>query len=163
VVLFILNVPLSAETTFYDPPNPIRRPTCRHTAPHQEVALATLKQIVRMLERQRRELLDQLDGIDRAIAALGGAAIEAEEARPAVPDVPAGDTAGTVRPRHVKPRRVLSDAHKQALIAGKRKAREAHDVAKGLAREMPGDGFVPAIGTRGDRQAPRLIKGPIKK
>ena len=132
-------------------------------SPQQEVALATLKQIVRMIEGQRRELLDQLDGIDRAIAALGGAGTEAEEARPAASDVPAEGTAGTVQPRHVRARRVLSDAHKQALIAGKRKAREAHDVAKGLAREMPGDGFVPAIGTRGDRQAPRLIKGPVKK
>lgn len=131
--------------------------------PAQEVALATLKQIVRMLEGQRRELLEQIDGIDRAIAALGGAGAEAEEARPAASELPAEDTAGTVRPRHVRARRVLSDAHKQALIAGKRKAREAHDVAKGLAREMPGDGFVPAIGTRGDRQAPRLIKGPVKK
>ena len=125
--------------------------------------MATLKQIVRMLEGQRRELLDQLDGIDRAIAALGGAGTEAEEARPAASDVLAEDTAGTVLPRHVKARRVLSDAHKEALIAGKRKAREAHDVAKGLAREMPDDSFVPAIGTRGDRQTPRLIKGPVKK
>jgi hypothetical protein len=58
---------------------------------------------------------------------------------------------------------VLSDSHKQALIAGKRKAREAHDVAKGLAREMPDDAFVPAIGTRGDGQVPRLIKTPGKK
>jgi hypothetical protein len=131
--------------------------------PAQEVALATLKQIVRMLEGQRRELLEQIDGIDRAIAALGGAGTETEQARPASSDVSAGDTAGKVLPRHVKARRVLSDAHKQALITGKRKARAAHDVAKGLAREMPGDDFVPAIGTRGDHQAPRLIKGPVKK
>jgi hypothetical protein len=125
--------------------------------------LATLKQIVRMLEEQRRDLLDQLDGIDRAIAALGDAGIEAAEPRPAASGASVEDPAGTVQPRHVKARRVLTDAHKQALVAGKRRAREAQDVAKGLAREMPGDGFVPAIGTRGDRQAPRLIKGPIKK
>ena len=125
--------------------------------------MATLEQIVRMLEEQRRELLDQLDGINRAIAALGGTAIEAAEPRSAGSSVSVEDIAGTVQPRHVKARRVLTDAHKQALVAGKRRAREAHDVAKGIAREMPGDAFVPAIGTRGDRQPPRLVKTPVKK
>ena len=124
--------------------------------------MATLKQIVRMLEEQRRELLDQLDGIDRAIAALGAAGIQAAEPRPAGSAVSVEDVAGTVQPRHVKARRVLTDAHKQALVAGKRRAREAQDVAKGIAREMPGDSFVPAIGTRGDRQPPRLVKTPVK-
>ena len=124
--------------------------------------MATLKQIVGMLEEQRRELLDQLDGIDRAIAALGGAGIEAAEPGPAASGVSVEDTAGTVQPRQVKARRVLTDAHKQALVAGKRRAREAQDVAKGIAREMPDDAFVPAIGTRGD-QPPRLVKTPVKK
>ena len=125
--------------------------------------MARLKQIVRMLEAQRRELLDQLDAIDRAIAALGIAGTADAEARQASSVVPAEDTAGTVLPRQVKARRILTDAHKQALVAGRRRAREAHDVAKGLAREMPGDSFVPAIGTRGDRQPPRLVKRPVKK
>ena len=125
--------------------------------------MATLKQIVRMLEQQRRELLDQVDGIDKAIAALGSAGIEAAEPRPAGSGVSAEDTAGPVQPRHVKARRVLTDAHKQALVAGKRRARQSRDVAKGIAREMPGDAFVPAIGTRGDRQPPRLVKTPVKK
>jgi hypothetical protein len=125
--------------------------------------LATLKQIVRMLEAQRRELLDQLGAIDRAIAALGSAATEVEERHPAAPDVPAEHTAGTVMPTHVKARRVLSDSHKQALVAGNRKAREAKNVASGLAREMPDDGFVPAIGRRGDRQPPRLVKKAVEK
>src|SRR5688572_8647535 len=116
-----------------------------------------------MLEGQRRELMDQLDAIDRAIAALGGAGTEAAEAHPAASDVAAEDTAGAVLARHVKARRVLTDAHKQALLAGKRRAREARDVAKGIAREMPGDSFVPAIGTRGDRQPPRLVRRPVKK
>jgi len=126
--------------------------------------LATLKQILGMLEEQRRELLDQLDGIDRAIAALGGTVIEAAEPGPAASGVSVEDTAGTVQPTHVKARRVLTDAHKQALVAGKRRVRVAQEVAKGIAREMPGDAFVPAIGTRGDRQPPpRLIKTPVKK
>ena len=35
--------------------------------------------------------------------------------------------------------------------------------AKGLVREMPDDSFVPAIRTRGESQAPRLVKRPIQK
>ena len=126
--------------------------------------MTTLKHIVRMLEEQRRELLDQLAAVDRAIAALGGGGTEAAAAGPAAVDVPAEEIAGAVLPRHVKARRVLSDSHKQALIAGRRRAREARDVATGLAREMPDDAFVPAIGTRkADRQPPRLVKRPVKK
>jgi hypothetical protein len=124
--------------------------------------VATLKQIVRMLEEQRRQLLDQLGAVDSALAVLGSAATEASEARSAAPDAPA-DASATVLPTQVKARRVLSDSHKQALVAGKRRAREAQDVAKGLAREMPDDAFVPAIGTRDDRQPPRLVKKAIKK
>ena len=125
--------------------------------------MATLKQIVRMLEAQRRELLDQLDAVDRAIAALGSAGTDAADVLPAAPDIQAGHTAGTVLPKQLKPKRILSDAHKHALIAGRRKAREAQDVAKGVAREMPDDAFVPAIGTRGEGQPPRLVKKPVKK
>ena len=126
--------------------------------------MTTLKHIVRMLDEQRRELLDQLAAVDRAIAALGGGETEAAAARATAAEVPLEDVAGVVRPRHLKARRILSDSHKQALIAGRRRAREARDVATGLAREMPDDGFVPAIGTRkGDRQPPRLIKRPVKK
>ncbi len=126
--------------------------------------MTTLKHIVRMLEEQRRELLDQLAAVDRAIAALGAGGTQAAAVRPAAADVPAEDIAAAVLPRHVKARRVLSDSHKQALIAGRRRAREARDVAGGLAREMPDDAFVPAIGTRKeDRQPPRLVKKPVKK
>ncbi|MSO83108.1 MAG: hypothetical protein EXQ53_07405 [Acidobacteria bacterium] len=123
-----------------------------------------------MLEAQRRELLDQLGAIDRALAALHSAGVAVEDPRPADPEVPSDEvppdevpadkTMSTVVPRRVKPRRVLSDSHKQALVVSTRKAREARDAAKGLAREMPGDSFVPAIGTRGDRQPPRLVKRP---
>ena len=125
--------------------------------------MATLKRIVRMLEAQRRQLLDQVDAIDKAITALGSAGTDVEEAHPAAPDAPAEQTAGIVMPTHVKARRVLSESHKQALIAGKRRAREAKNVASGLAREMPDEGFVPAIGRRGDRQPPRLVKRTVKK
>jgi hypothetical protein len=124
--------------------------------------MAELKQILCMLEGQRQELVDQLAAVDKAIAALKGTAAGGD-ARPAQPDIPTEDPPATKLPRQVKQKRVLSDVHKQAMISGRRKAREAHDVAKGLAREMPDEGFVPAIGVRSDRQVPRLIKKPIKK
>ena len=124
--------------------------------------MAELTHIVRMLEGQRRELVDQLAAVDKAIAALKGTTAAGDDARPAQTDIPE-DSPATKLPRRIKQKRVLSDAHKQAMIAGRRKAREAHDVAKGLAREMPDEGFVPAIGVRGDHQVPRLIKKASKR
>ena len=97
----------------------------------------------RDLDAQRRELLDQLAAVDAAIASLTG------EHAP-----------GAVVPRRVKAKRVLSDSHKQALVVSKRRAREIHEAAKGLAREKHPDSFVPAIGKRGDRQPPRLVRRP---
>ena len=128
-----------------------------------EVALVDLNPTLSMLEEQRGELLGQLDAIDRAITALNGAGTPVAETRPAEPDLPAEHTASAALPRRVKPRRVLSDSHKEAVRVGKRRARAAKDAAKGLAREMPDDSFVPAIRTRGDGQPPRLVKRPIKK
>ena len=118
-----------------------------------------------MLEEKRRELVDQLDAVDKAITALNGAGSPgaAPETQPAEPDVPAQLTVSAAVPKSVKPRRVLSDTHKEAISAGKRRARAAIDVGKGLAREMPDDSFVPAIGTRGDSLSPRLVKQPIQK
>ena len=111
-----------------------------------------------MLEEQRRELLGQLDAVDRALAALNGAEKAAPDPAPARPDAAAEPEATAVVANRVKSRRVLSDAHRQALVVGRRKAREARDAAKGLARELPPDSFVPAIGTRGENQPPRLVK-----
>ena len=125
--------------------------------------MVTLNRILRMLQEQRRALLDQIDAVDKAIAALNSTGVAVANTQPGDPDVPAEEPASAVLPRRVTPRRVLSDSHKEALTVGRRKAREARDAAKGLAREMPGDSFVPAIGTRGDRQPPRLVKRPIRK
>ena len=125
--------------------------------------MVELSRIVSMLEEQRRELLGRLDAVDTAIAALNTVETAVAETRPAEPDVPTEKTATAVLPRRVKPSRVLSDSHRQALIVGKRKAREAKDATKGLARETPDDSFRPAIGTRGDHQSPRLVRRPPKK
>ena len=121
--------------------------------------MANLKQIVRMLEEQRRELLEQLDAVDRALGALGAGVVEALPSPTAVAET----EATTVLSRQVKAPRVLTESHKQALNAGRRKARQRQDVVKGLAREMPDEGFVPAIGARPLTEAPRLVKRPTKK
>ena len=125
--------------------------------------MVEMNRIQSILEEKRLELADQLDAVDRAIAALNSAGTPVAETRPADPDVPAEHTASAVLSGPVKPRRVLSDAHKEAVSAGKRRARAAKDVAKGLAREMPDDSFVPAIKTRAASQPPRLVKRPIQK
>ena len=122
--------------------------------------MAELNQIVSMLQEQRRELLHQLRAVDQAIAALGSAGADVTETAPGMPVVAGDPAASAVLPRRVTSRRVLTDVHKQALAAGRRKGRNAREVAKGLAREMPDDAFVPAIQRRGDRQSPRLVKGP---
>jgi hypothetical protein len=110
--------------------------------------MATLDRIRRDLEEQRRGLLAQLAAVESAIAAL--AAVEPQpQPQP-----------GVVVPTRVKPKRELTDAHKQKLVASSRRAREAKDAAKGLARERHDDSFVPAIGKPGDRQPPRLVKRP---
>ena len=125
--------------------------------------MAEMNQIRSMLEENRQELADQLNAVDRAIAALSSARTPVTKTRPAEPDVRAELTVSAALPRPVEPRRVLSDAHKEAISAGKRRARAARDVAKGLARELPDDSFVPAIRTRGDSQLPRLVKRPIQE
>ena len=129
--------------------------------------MVEMNQIRSTLEEKRQELADQLSAVDRAIAALNSAKTPVTETRPAEPDVESDVRAevavSAVLPRPVEPRRVLSDAHKEAISAGKRRARAAKDVAKGLAREVPDDSFVPAIRTRSNSQSPRLVKRLIQK
>lgn len=119
--------------------------------------MVNLRDTVVILQAQRRELIEQLDAVDRAIAALTSAADGAWTDE--------GKTAETVKQapgervaRTVKPKRVMSEAHKQAMIAGRRKGRAAKEVAAGRAREMPEEGFVPAIAAGSGSEAPRLVK-----
>ncbi len=123
--------------------------------------MTRLNEILTLLQDQRRDLLDQLDATDRAIAALGAVEATGSNAPPAEPDSVPADTASP-EPARLKPKRVLTDSHRQALLAGRRKARHSHDVAKGVSREQPDDAFVPAIGTRKDSHSPRLVKRPAK-
>ena len=125
--------------------------------------MTSLDRIRRDLEEQRRELLDQLAAVDGAIASLAAVGAGATVSTPREADEPAEADTDTAVPVRVKPRRVLSESHKQKLSAGRRRSREVKDAASGVAREMPGDSFVPAIGKRGERQAPRLVKRPTGK
>ena len=121
--------------------------------------MVNLRRTVEMLQATRNELVKELDAVDRAIAALseaeGGIAGADEEKTDAVEPAPRDLVATTV-----KPKRVMSDAHRQAIIAGRRKGREAKEVAAGRAREMPAEGFVAAIATGKGSDAPRLVKRP---
>ena len=122
--------------------------------------MVNLRRTVEMLQATRNELVKELDAVDRAIAALseaegGIAETDEDKAAEAVERAPRDLVATTV-----KPKRVMSDAHRQAIIAGRRKGREAKEVAAGRAREMPAEGFVPAIATGKGSDAPRLVKRP---
>ena len=120
-----------------------------------------LDRIVTLLHSQRAELLKELDAVDKALAALEGAGVIGSPA-PASEEA-APEAASAVVPRRVKSKRMLSDSHKEALASGRRKAREAKDVAKGIAREVPDESFVPAIGTHDRTHPPRLVKRQIKR
>lgn len=125
--------------------------------------MVTLNRILSRLDEQHREVLERLDAIVGAIAALNSAGAAVRDTRSGEPEIPTEEGASAIVPTRVKPKRVLSDSHKQALVVSKRNALHAKEAAKGLARELPGDSFVPAIGRRGDRQSPRLVKRPVKR
>jgi hypothetical protein len=119
--------------------------------------MVNLRSTVVILQAQRRELVEQLDAVDKAIAALTSAAdgTQTDKGKTAVA---VKEAPGDLVARAVKPRRVMSEAHKQAIVAGRRKGRAAKEVAAGRAREMPEEGFVPSIAAGSGSDAPRLVK-----
>jgi hypothetical protein len=126
--------------------------------------MVDLNRIVVTLQATRRELTQQLDAIDKAIAALVGAASAAEPGRvstdipAATPDTGLTDVPAPLEATRLKPKRILKDAHKEALAKGRRRAREVREAAAGRARELPDDSFVPALAPVSGVQPPRLIK-----
>ena len=115
----------------------------------------------KMLQARREELLRELHAVDEALAAL---ASERTAGNTADPDrAPAAeDSTSAVVPTRVRPQRVLSDDHRQALTEGRRKARHSKDAAAGRAREMadPSPGLAPATEATG---FPRLVKREKKR
>lgn len=123
--------------------------------------MVNLTGIVSTLRATRQELLQQLDAVEKAIAALERAPVMTAEPSGTDDAAPAGVVPTADRPvvpTILKPKRVLDESHRQAMIKGRRKARNAKEAAKGLAREMPDESFVPALSARGERQPPRLVK-----
>jgi hypothetical protein len=100
--------------------------------------MVDLDRTIRALHARRDELLNQLAAVDKALAAAEGAKSPVVAAR-------------------VKPPRVLSEEHRQALIEGGRKARHSREASAGRAREMldPTPGLAPASKAAG---LPRLVK-----
>jgi hypothetical protein len=119
--------------------------------------MVDLDRTVRRLHAEREELLDQLDTVDRALAALAGAGITLANTQELNTKEEAEEATSPVVPTRVKPPRVLSDEHRQALIEGLRKARHSKDAAAGRAREMldPSPGLALASTAT---QLPRLVK-----
>ena len=119
--------------------------------------MVDLDSSAKMLHAKREELLDQLDVIDKALAALARAGITGANTRELQTEAAAEEATSPVVPTRVKPQRVLSDEHRQALIEGGRKARHSRDAAAGRAREMPD----PSPGLARASEAtglPRLVK-----
>jgi hypothetical protein len=112
-----------------------------------------LERSLRRLHAKRTELLNQVDAIDSALAALPTAGISVVNA-PEPQAEAAGDATSPVIPTRIKARRVLSDEHRQALLAGGRMARHRRAVDEGRARELlaPSPAPSPAV------VLPRLVK-----
>ena len=120
--------------------------------------MGEMTKIVELLQEQRRALVEQLEAVDKAIAALHAADAVDDDAD-AVDETGAEETPAGAR--HVKARRTQTDTHKHAIAIGKRNARNARDASKGLMRDIQGDDFIPAINSRGDQNAPRLVKKKV--
>ncbi len=106
--------------------------------------MGEMTKLAELLQEQRRALVEQLEAVDKAIAALHAAdAVDDDD-----------DPAAT----QVKARRTQTDSHKHAIAVGKRNARNSRDAAKGLMREIQGEDFITAICSRGEQNAPRLVK-----
>jgi hypothetical protein len=119
--------------------------------------LVDLNLVVSTLHAARQELAKQLEAIDKAIVALTSGQPTAAAAAEAT-DAPQGEPPRPPVPTRLKPKRVLGEAHREALAKGRRKAREAKEAAAGRAREMPDESFVPALAPGSGTQPPRLIK-----
>src|SRR5579872_6943502 len=119
--------------------------------------MVDLDRTVKRLHAEREELLDQLDTVDRALAAPTGAGITVANIQVLHTKEAAEEATSPVVPTQVKPPRVLSDEHRQALIEGFRKARHSKDAAAGRAREMPDPWAGLALASTAP-QLPRLVK-----
>jgi ABC-type hemin transport system substrate-binding protein len=115
--------------------------------------MADLTDTIKLLERQRDELLDQVNAIIRAIAALKGT--DGSARRLEAPYARQAPLAAPRAPEKARKKRhfVLSEEHKKKLLEGQRRARETR-MAAATANDT---GAVPPAGWAGDG-APRLVR-----
>jgi len=102
-----------------------------------------LEKSINALLAERETLVNQIAAIDSALVILGGSA-PIEMSKPMPP----------VEVTRVRPKRVLSDAHKAALVEGRRKARLDKRIAAGRPDEPV---EIPALAARVN-ETPRLVK-----
>ena len=112
------------------------------------------KSIAALLAR-RDELITEIDAVNQALAILHG---DSRTPAPASVTTTAAQVAAepieTPPVTRLKPKRALSDAHLAAMMEGRRKARQAKDIAAGTAI-APVD--APALSAPMN-EAPRLVK-----
>jgi len=120
--------------------------------------MANLRDAMRLLRAQRKELSDQLDAVDKALAALGEPHGGPTTDDGANPEADAGATLTEVLPTRLKSPRRLSDEHMHALREGRRNARHSKEVAAGRARDLPDPRPGPTAAASADGVRPRLVK-----
>jgi hypothetical protein len=109
--------------------------------------MLSIEKSIRALVQAREQLVKQIDAVDRAIAILRGETRQPAEGR-------AAEHASVPAVNRVRPKRVLSEEHKRAMVEGRRKSKLAKEIAAGRAFE-PVD--VPAIAAPAS-EVPRLVK-----
>jgi hypothetical protein len=117
------------------------------------VPMIDLGRTIRMLEVKREELVSQLQAIDKAIAALHGtdAVVSASREQSNVVETPP-----VIVIKVIKPKRALSESHKQALIDGRRRAHQARQAATSRIESDSGESL-PVLAKATD-MTPRLVK-----
>jgi hypothetical protein len=116
--------------------------------------MVDLERCVNALLLERQDLVNKIDAVDRALAAIRNTALSSATAA-GVPE-PARRIPEVTR---VRAKRVLSEAHKRALVEGRRKAKVAREAAVGRALDSLES---PAIAAPIDG-APRLVKRVIPR
>ena len=114
--------------------------------------MVNLEPTIQLLHDKRRELLEQLNAIERAIQALASADSSLSTQTPPAAETKEGTVAAPAAIVVIPPKRALSEAHKDALLEGRRKAREAK-----LLRSQGLEPGKPAIALPPD-PLPRLVK-----
>ena len=114
--------------------------------------MVNLEPTIQLLHDKRNELLEQLNAINRAIQALTSSDSTLSTQTPPVVGRTKEEIVAAPAVVVIPPKRVLTESHKEALLEGRRKAREAK-----LLRLRGLESGRPAISVPAD-PLPRLVK-----